>query len=164
MLIENDKRGPEWSMPLTYSESLERQFYIPENLFILGMMNTADRSLSMVDYALRRRFGFISLVSQISSKSFSAHLKDHNVPEHLIKTINSNMIELNEEISSDTINLGPGFTIGHSFFCPNGGTIPNEMWYRGIIKNEIIPLLQEYWFDDTQNKVINWEKKLLRDI
>jgi len=151
MLLEKDKRGPEYAVPLTYSKSVNDTFYIPPNLHIIGMMNTADRSLAMVDYALRRRFSFISLPPQFESQKFRQFLLDHGLAAEFIDKIISKMIELNETISEDTKNLGTGYRIGHSYFCPTeNGAEYNDVWYGMIIKSEIEPLLQEYWFDNPQ--------------
>ena len=148
MLIEHDKRGKEHAIPLTYSQAADEKFYIPENLYVIGMMNTADRSLAMVDYALRRRFRFITLKPEFDSKSFANFLSDKNAPRELITKIQTRMNALNEAIQKDTKNLGVGYQIGHSFFVPNGSTEPNEGWYRRVVESEIIPLIQEYWFDN----------------
>jgi 5-methylcytosine-specific restriction protein B len=118
MLIEADKRGAAWSVPLTYSPNSQQQFYVPSNLFLLGMMNTADRSLSMVDYALRRRFGFVTLGSRIGTESFTRFHNERGTPQPVLSAINLRLTSLNEEIAHDKSNLGPGFCIGHSFFCP----------------------------------------------
>ena len=118
MLIEGDKRGAEWSVPLTYSPSSQQQFYVPAKLFLLGMMNTADRSLSMVDYALRRRFGFVTLESRIGSEGFTRFHENCGTSKAVLSAIISRLTNLNEEIALDTSNLGPGFCIGHSFFLP----------------------------------------------
>jgi len=148
MLIEHDKRGKEHAIPLTYSQAADEKFYIPENLYVIGMMNTADRSLAMVDYALRRRFRFINLKPEFNSKSFVKFLSDKKAPRELIIKIQTRMNALNEAIQKDTKNLGAGYQIGHSFFVPNGSTEPNEGWYRRVVESEIIPLIQEYWFDN----------------
>ena len=79
MLIESDKRASAWSVPLTYATSAEAQFFVPENLYLLGLMNTADRSLAMVDYALRRRFAFWTLRPQVSSPAFRQMLIDRGI-------------------------------------------------------------------------------------
>ena len=160
MLIEADKRGPKWSVPLTYAESAETQFFVPENVHLLGMMNTADRSLSMVDYALRRRFGFVTLHSKIESPEFRSHLLALGAPPNIVGALTARMGELNRAIAEDKSNLGPGYCIGHSFFCnPFGGT-PDEIWYRQIIETEVLPLLEEYWFD-YPDRVEQWRKRLV---
>ena len=150
MLIEPDKRGKEHAIPLAYSQNAGERFYIPENLHLIGMMNTADRSLAMVDYALRRRFRFITLRPEFSSAEFGKFLAAAGAAQELIKKIVSRMNALNEVIAADTKNLGPGYQIGHSYFCPRNGMKPGEDWYRRVIESEIVPLIQEYWFDNEQ--------------
>ena len=147
MLIEADKRGPVWGVKLTYGGDGE-DFHVPENVFIIGTMNTADRSLAMVDYALRRRFSFLTLDPAYSSEGFREHLDGRGVPDTLIAKINGRIGRLNELIAKDTKGLGPSFRIGHSYFCPREGDEPTEDWYRRVVKYEIVPLLEEYWFDD----------------
>ena len=149
MLIEADKRGASYAIPLTYSKDLSDTFSIPSNLHIVGMMNTADRSLAMVDYALRRRFTFIDLRPEFAAKTFHVHLRGKRVDAEVTETIIDRMLKLNEEIRAEKTNLGAGFEVGHSFFCPQGteGELGMD-WYRSIIRVEIAPLLREYWFDD----------------
>ena len=160
MLIEADKRGPEWAIPLTYSEGTEEKFYVPRNLYLLGLMNTADRSLAMVDYALRRRFAFVDLEPGFETPQFVEYMRNARASEELIQRIVGDMRALNTEISEDRANLGPGFCVGHSYFCgepgPDGAT---SHWYAEIIKTEIVPLLKEYWFD-SPSKVEEWERRL----
>jgi len=150
MLIEPDKRGKEHAIPLAYSQNAGERFYIPENLHLVGMMNTADRSLAMVDYALRRRFRFITLRPEFSSDAFGKFLAAAGAAPELTKKIVSRMNALNEVIAADAKNLGPGYQIGHSYFCPRNGMKPSEDWYRRVIESEIAPLIQEYWFDNEQ--------------
>jgi hypothetical protein len=150
MLIEPDKRGKEHAIQLAYSQNAGERFYIPENLYLIGMMNTADRSLAMVDYALRRRFRFITLRPEFSSAKFGKFLVAAGAAPELTKKIVNRMNALNEVISADAKNLGPGYQIGHSYFCPRNGIKPNEDWYRRVIDSEIVPLIQEYWFDNEQ--------------
>ena len=150
MLIEPDKRGREHAIPLAYSQDADEKFYIPENLYLIGMMNTADRSLAMVDYALRRRFRFITLRPEFSSAAFQAYLANAEAKPELVMKIVARMNALNEAIAADTKNLGPGYQIGHSYFCPRNGTNPDDGWYRRVIESEIAPLVQEYWFDNEQ--------------
>ena len=148
LLVEHDKRGEDFAMPLTYSESESERFWVPENVYLLGMMNTADRSLAMVDYALRRRFAFIPLRPEFQSERFADYLVDHGVTEDLVRTIETRMTALNDKIAQDRQNLGPGFEIGHSYFVPTGEEETLDRgWYEGIVKSEIEPLLREYWFD-----------------
>jgi len=160
LLIEQDKRDPGWATRLTYARTNDRKVYVPENLFIIGMMNTADRSLSMVDYALRRRFAFVTLPPQFSSPRFREHLLGAEIPLAIIDRITLRMTELNQAIASDTVNLGPGFQIGHSFFVPGDESSYSDGWYETIIETEIRPLLEEYWFDDPK-KAADWRERLL---
>ena len=146
MLIEHDKRSPAWKVQLTYSGD---DFYVPANLYLIGLMNTADRSLAMVDYALRRRFTFFTLDPQFRSQAFSSYLEDHlGASKTLVSAVVTRFEELNQKIAKDTTNLGPGFCIGHSFFCSSGPEIKlDEDEYRRVVKTEVAPLLREYWFD-----------------
>ena len=149
LLIEADKRGKEFALPLTYAKIAEDRFYIPQNVYFIGTMNTADRSLAMVDYALRRRFSFITLEPQFRSSKFKDHLKAAGIDQKLCDKIVDRMGTLNEQIAKDTKNLGRGYCVGHSFFCPDHHKDPHdESWYTRIIAHEIEPLLNEYWFDD----------------
>ncbi len=149
MLIESDKRGPEWSMPLAYSDDPTDAFYIPENLYLIGLMNTADRSLAMVDYALRRRFGFANLKPGFGTEQFQSHLIDNGADADFVEMLCKKLIQLNSEIEGDSANLGPGFCVGHSFFTNiEPGNKVGVSWYNNIIEHEITPLLEEYWFDN----------------
>ncbi len=147
MLIEADKRGTGYAVPLTYSPDAE-PFHVPPNLYLIGMMNTADRSLAMVDYALRRRFAFIRLQPAFTTSEFSDFLNAAEVEEEVVNKIVDRLSALNERIRADRKNLGPGFEIGHSFFCPGDDDEGlDDSWYEAIVRREIEPLLREYWFD-----------------
>ena len=148
MLVEPDKRGKKFSIPLAYSSDSDDKFYIPANVHIIGTMNTADRSLAMVDYALRRRFRFVTLKPEFSSDTFRKFLVDQGAEPTLIEKIVDRMAALNTQIADDTKNLGPGYQIGHSYFCPRDGIRPDDAWFRRVVDSEIVPLLQEYWLDD----------------
>lgn len=159
-LIEADKRE-DLKVTLAYSdESVEgvegpkrgkgEQFTIPSNVYIIGLMNTADRSLAIVDYALRRRFAFVDIRPCFDNQQFRDLLAAKNISTELIERISTRISALNERIRADTRNLGAGFEIGHSFFCPQERVVDEEYWYKTIIKYEIKPLLQEYWFDDPE--------------
>ena len=146
MLIEADKRGSEYEIPLTYSATGKR-FSVPENVHILGLMNTADRSLAMVDYALRRRFAFETLEPAYRTEEFRKYLIDADVDESLVNRIGDSISAINQRIREDK-DLGPGFRIGHSYFVPSGNEdSPDERWFRTIVETQIEPLLREYWFD-----------------
>ncbi len=149
MLIESDKRGPDHAIPLTYSP--DETFFVPENVYLLGLMNTADRSLAMVDYALRRRFGFIDVEPAFGKDPFNQYLLQQDVPEDLVRKINQRMEHLNKMIRKDRQNLGPGFEIGHSYFVPTGDEEElDDPWYEGVVESEVAPLLREYWFDQPE--------------
>lgn len=148
MLIEADKRGADYAVQLTYSQDQDERFSVPANVYIIGLMNTADRSLAMVDYALRRRFSFIKLTPAFDDERFSDHLLGLGVAEGLVDRIVERFTALNESIREDRSNLGPGFEIGHSFFVPPDGAERLDVaWYESVIRSEIEPLLAEYWFD-----------------
>jgi len=162
MLIEKDKRGKDFAIPLTYSKNEVERFYLPENLYFIGTMNTADRSLAMVDYALRRRFGFITLEPAFTKPKFKKYLADYKVPKELIAIIIERMNSLNENINKDNKNLGEGYRIGHSYFCPVNENDNDIEWYKSVIKNEIEPLLKEYWFDNKE--LVKAEIKKIMDV
>ena len=147
-LIENDKRGPENAVKILYSEN-DINFYIPSNLYFICAMNTADRSLKMVDYALRRRFSFFEFKPEFDKPEFKNFLKDKNVNAKTIDRIVNNISKVNQQISDDNFELGDGYCIGHSYFCPKGNSSDSfgDQWYEQIIEYEIKPLINEYYFD-----------------
>ena len=152
-LIECDKRGQE-NVILPYSKE---EFTVPENVYIIGTMNTADRSLSMVDYALRRRFAFYHVSPAFSRPEFKKYLlQKNNLKENQIDEICSKFTKINMLIKDD---LGKGFEIGHSYFVDSINTNNYKESYDSIIEYEIKPLLEEYWFDD-DNKVNEYEELL----
>jgi 5-methylcytosine-specific restriction protein B len=161
MLIEPDKRGPEYALPLAYRTEDEPPFYVPPNLYLIGLMNVADRSLAMVDYAMRRRFVFITLKPQYESELFSQWLAERGMDADLVRLIVERMTGLNQEIREDPL-LGENYEIGHSFFLPKGDNFAglDKTWYRRVVRTEIIPLLKEYWFDNPR-RAEEAEKKLL---
>ena len=160
LLIEHDKRSSQWALQLAYADEDTTPFYVPDNLFILGMMNTADRSLSLVDYALRRRFAFIGLEPGFASEAFAPHLRTSGVTEPILSKVISGMTALNNAICADTTNLGSGFQIGHSFFTPTHPVASAQSWFQTVVETEIRPLLEEYWFDDPA-KASEWRERLL---
>ncbi|WP_203362938.1 AAA family ATPase [Bacillus sp. REN10] len=151
MLIETDKRGPKHTIQLAYQKDGESGFYVPENLYIIGTMNTADRSLAMVDFALRRRFAFLTLEPAFHSEIFQEYLRKKGISQGFIEKIVTAMQEINQEIVNDTINAGRGFEIGHSYFTPSKAMDEDEQrWFDRIVRLEIEPLLKEYWFDQEE--------------
>ena len=155
ILIENDKRGEEYALELVYKD--DEKFFVPENLYIIGLMNTADRSLAMLDYALRRRFIFIDIEPAFNKPQFKNDLENKNIDKDLINKIIEKFTKLNETIKSDK-TLGKGYTIGHSYFC-NRKNLSKED-YEDIINYEIAPTLREYWFDN-EDKAEKEIKELL---
>jgi len=160
LLIEKDKRRPEWGARLTYAGDDQPRFHVPDNVWIIGMMNTADRSLSVVDYALRRRFAFVTLAPAFENPDFNKWLANSGVGDAERNRLIIRLTELNAAISADTINLGPGFRIGHSFFVPSENEAVGDGWFERVIDTEIRPLLEEYWFDAPE-KVEHWYTRLL---
>lgn len=153
MLIEADKRGDEHSIRLLYSDE---QFSVPENIHVIGMMNTADRSLAMIDYALRRRFAIFCIEPAFNSKGFLAYAAQ--VKNERYSKLLDIVVSLNDAIASDA-SLGNGFRIGHSYFCPADIADITDEWLSDVVEYELIPLIQEYWFDEPTN-VEHWENKL----
>lgn len=151
MLIENDKRGV--SLQLLYSDE---KFSVPKNIYIIGMMNTADRSLAMLDYALRRRFAFFEIKPAFTTDGFREYRMslENEKFDKLIACVES----LNNVISNDE-SLGDGFCIGHSYFCNLLPDTINDQVLSGIVEYELIPLLKEYWFDEP-TKVKDWSSNL----
>lgn len=156
VLIEGDKRDNRHSLALAYSKDGE-QFYVPPNVYVLGMMNTADRSLALVDYALRRRFTFASLAPLFGMPVLEKYLVDRGAAKPMVTEICSRIAALNGQIAADA-NLGKGFEIGHSYFCPPEGPLTEAQYFRAV-EGKIVPLLREYWFDDPE-KVRQWSEKL----
>lgn len=159
MLIEADKREEKYALKLTYAEDEEDRFYVPDNLYIIGTMNTADRSLAIVDYALRRRFAFVSLQPDYGS-IFRSFLADKGLSEGIIEHICTSISKLNNKIKED-VNLGEGFQIGHSYFCTYSNDGNENQWWTDILNYELKPLLEEIWFDDL-SKVSDTVKQLSR--
>jgi len=161
MLIEADKRGPDFAVPLIYHAPDEPRFYVPQNLYLIGLMNLADRSLAMMDYALRRRFAFVTLKPQYESGQFRRWLLERSMKPELVERIVSRMSQLNQQIRNDAL-LGENYQIGHSHFTPRGDNFAglDIDWYRSVVRTEIVPLLKEYWFDN-QKKAAEAESRLL---
>jgi hypothetical protein len=158
-LFEADKREARYGVTLAYAREGEPPFHVPPNVYVIGMMNTADRSLSFIDFALRRRFAFVELRPAFDSPAFATELLRRGASEALCATIRQRLTELNQTITHDA-NLGRGFCVGHSYFCNAQGSA-DEAWYHRIIDYEIAPLLEEYWFD-TPDKCTDALAKLKR--
>lgn len=149
MLIEADYR--ETKTTLAYNGL---SFSVPKRLHIIGMMNTADRSLAMIDYALRRRFSFFDMEPGFDSEGFIKY--QETFANDTFNTLIDRIKELNREIANDK-SLGKGFCIGHSYFC-NTKECTDE-WMQDVVDFDILPMLAEYWFDDT-DKLQRWENIL----
>lgn len=149
MMIEADKRGN--ALRLLYSDEL---FSIPQNVYLIGTMNTADRSLAMIDYALRRRFAFFEMMPAFDVDAFVQEMNRKQNPKYqqLIRTIKA----MNEDIKQDAA-LGRGFCVGHSYFCTEDTV--DDIWLSSVVEYELIPLLQEYWFDNPDT-IKKWQEKL----
>lgn len=149
MLIEKDYRGTK--MALAYNGL---PFSVPKNLYIIGMMNTADRSLAMIDYALRRRFSFFEIEPGFDSQGFISYQNGLN--SETLDELISKVKELNRKIAADK-SLGRGFCIGHSYFC--GRDVCTDEWLHSVVDYDILPMLSEYWFDD-ENEFQRWKNIL----
>ena len=164
-LIENSKRDKAEAIQLCYpdSEGINSPVFVPDNLYILGTMNLADRSLALVDMAFRRRFAFFNLEPTFNSAWKSYVIDQKQMDKSVAEKIQFSITNLNNEISNDP-KLGKEFQIGHSFFTPPNSMENNDSqsWFKEVIESEIKPLLEEYWFDSPED-VDKSIKKILSD-
>jgi len=145
-LLENTKRSRADAMELAYRKVRGEKIHVPDNLHIIGTMNIADRSLALVDLALRRRFAFVTLEPTLNP-AWEDWCRDRDFPDEVIALIRDRMLALNETIAQDRA-LGPQFRVGHSFVTPGDDDIADpKQWFVEVIDTEIAPLLEEYWFD-----------------
>ena len=149
MLIESDYRDK--PIQLSYNDET---FAVPSNIYIIGMMNTADRSLAMIDYALRRRFSFFEMKPGFETEAFDNDISKLKISK--LKELINAIIELNKVIANDD-SLGSGFCIGHSYLC----NLNNDSDLESIVEYDIIPMLREYWFDNDER--YNQEAQKLRN-
>ena len=163
-LLEADKRNLSEALALAYPKSSGERIYIPPNVYVIGTMNVADRSIAMVDLALRRRFAFVDLEPDFGD-IWRNWVRDRcDTDPDFVQTIEERIKSLNQQIADDS-SLGPQFRIGHSYVTPpDDATItdPRE-WFRQVVETEIAPLLDEYWFDDAQ-KAESARTDLLTDL
>lgn len=163
-LLEADKRTPSEALELSYRQEGDEPVYVPENLFVIGTMNVADRSLALVDLALRRRFAFINL-KPVFGKPWRDWVNSKTEIEikHL-ETIENRMLELNTVIENDD-RLGVQFQVGHSYVTPafDSEITDVENWFKQVVETEIYPLLEEYWFDDPK-KAVQQKEALLKPL
>ena len=148
-LLESDKRNPSEAIQLIYRNDKNERVYIPPNMYIIGTMNVADRSLALVDFALRRRFSFINLEPSLGDSWIDWVEENSGIGREILVDIQERLTILNEKIVTDS-NLGRQFQVGHSFVTPPAGEKVSDasVWFRQIVETEIYPLLEEYWFDD----------------
>lgn len=164
-LLEADKRNLDEALSLCYNEKGKEddKFHIPDNMYVIGTMNLADRSLAMVDLALRRRFAFFDL-EPLFNERWQAYVGARGVDDASASSIRDRMHVLNADIASDRA-LGLQYRIGHSFLTPHHeAKIPDsKAWFQAVVLTEIQPLLNEYWFDSPE-KVTNAVEGLLKGL
>lgn len=144
-LLENTKRSRADAMELAYRKQPGERIHVPDNLYIIGTMNIADRSLALVDLALRRRFAFVTLEPSLND-AWAAWCGDYGIAAEAIALVRARLQALNTTIAADRA-LGPQFRVGHSFVTPTDEVTDALQWFREIVETEIGPLLEEYWFD-----------------
>lgn len=147
MLIEYDKRSPRYALKLTYSEEDSPRFYVPENVYIIGCMNTADRSIAIVDYALRRRFAFCDVEPEFGEtfKNYLGMVLSKGFVDEICNKVN----RVNDIIRTSS-SLGKGLEIGHSYFCQLSSVDDEQEWWKSICKYELFPYLREICFDNEE--------------
>ncbi len=147
-LLEADKRTPSEALELCYRTEADERVHIPDNLYVIGTMNVADRSLALVDLALRRRFAFIDLEPTLGDAWHKWAHDKCGIDSAILEDIEARLLLLNETISTDA-SLGPQFRVGHSYVTPHVGKPIKDAreWFRQKVNSQIGPLLDEYWFD-----------------
>jgi 5-methylcytosine-specific restriction protein B len=159
LLLESDKRGPAHALRLPYAPPEAPRFFVPYNLYVIGTLNLADRSLTALDYALRRRFAFVELRPQFG-EALRDFLMARQVPPKLATKLCTRLSALNQTIADDP-ELGPDFAIGHSYFCqPPANPAEADSWYQQIVEQEIGPLLADYWREQPATAVGQLKKLL----
>ena len=151
-LLETDRRTEDAAIGLAYARPGEsREVYVPENLYVIGTMNIADRSLALVDLALRRRFAFATLEPRLGDRWRNWVVETLGVDGDLVTDIQRRMKNLNDSIAGDR-GLGKQFRVGHSYVTPTSflASEDTRKWFRQVVETEIVPLLEEYWFDDSE--------------
>ena len=162
-LLEADKRTPSEALELTYRREHENGLFIPNNLYVIGTMNLADRSLAMVDFALRRRFAFFNLSPNFDESWLNYMIEKTKLSRQILEKIKNALNDLNQYVTDERM-LGSAFTIGHSYLT-HDNVIPDALsWYTDIIDSEIKPLLEEYWFDDKNKLETALNKLVLNDL
>ena len=163
-LLEADKRTPDDAVELAYTKGPNpRAVYVPENLYVIGTMNIADRSLALVDLALRRRFAFATLAPKLEERWRTWMTEQRGVEPTLVEDIERRMVALNNAIAG---TLGEQFRVGHSYVTPThplDSVRAVKEWFTQVVETEIVPLLEEYWFDTPPERVRDERDKLLKD-
>ena len=159
VLLEPTQRGPAHALRLPYAPPAAPLFFVPENLYVIGTLNLADRSLAPLDYALRRRFAFVNMRPQFGGM-LQLLLHEAQVPGKLAAHLTERMTELNQAIADDP-ELGPDFAVGHSYFCaPPANPKEAAEWLRLVFEQEIGPLLAEYWREQPATAAAHLRKLL----
>ena len=164
-LLEADKRDRSEALRLAYATHEYEAVYIPKNLYVIGTMNVADRSIALVDLALRRRFAFVDLEPTFGDVWRDWVHKQTGLAADFLTIIEERMLSLNKRISEDR-SLGPQFRVGHSYVTPTPGEPPIEdavEWFTQVVETDIGPLLDEYWFDDVE-KANDAKSELLKNL
>ena len=163
-LLEADKRTPSEALELSYRKTEKERIHIPGNLYVIGTMNIADRSLALVDLALRRRFAFYDLQPSFGIPWKNWVHEKAKIELSFLELIEQRLTNLNDEIAKDR-TLGPQYKIGHSYVTPAFSNPVSDpvAWYKGVVECEIGPLLEEYWFDDT-DRAIKAQKALVEGL
>ncbi len=163
-LLEADKRHPSEALELSYQGDNDQPVYLPPNLHVIGTMNVADRSLALVDLALRRRFAFVSLQPTLGKPWRDWVHETAGIDTDVLRDIEKRVLALNHVIANDK-SLGSQFQVGHSYVTPGIGQAIGDAheWFRQVVEMEIGPLLEEYWFDDRE-KAQEQQKHLLKDL
>lgn len=163
-LLEADKRTPNEALELSYRRSDSERVFVPDNLYVIGTMNIADRSLALVDLALRRRFAYIDLKPTFGEPWRNWVHTKAGIDMGILKQIEQRLLNLNSEIGNDK-NLGVQFQVGHSYVTPAfSNKITDAIkWYKSVVATEIGPLLEEYWFDDL-DRAQNARNALIEDM
>lgn len=149
-LLEAGKRTPRDAMQLCYPDpdGSHRPVYVPENLFVVGTMNIADRSLALVDLAFRRRFAFINLEPALGDTWRDWVVNQRQMDTATAAAVQQRLNQLNQTIAADN-RLGRSFRIGHSYVTPTQSMEDRDAheWFAEVVASELKPLLEEYWFD-----------------
>ena len=163
-LMENSKRDKSEAMRIAYPRNATERIHVPKNLYVIGTMNVADRSLALVDLALRRRFAFVDLEPRFNDRWEKSLTADYGFDGAFVLELRSRIESLNQQIAGDD-RLGPQYRIGHSYLTPSGGAVDDaNAWFRDVVATQIGPLLREYWFDDKAEKARKACEQLLKEL